>query len=201
MYKLKKEQLNDLYTVLQKTYKIYGPEISEESEQVMFNKIDDLLKISLNAPIPHNPPKDVLLPQMETIMRYDYNSKTKDLDLKMTVMNEPTALIGLKSCDLEGILCLDRFFLGQEYVDDIYLEHRKNLFIVTITCNTPYDQCFCVCTDSGPSARENYDMNLTDMGDCYLCEIGSEIAEKIAKELNLEKAVPEDKAKKEKKLE
>ncbi len=48
------------------------------------------------------------------------------------------------------------------------------MFIVTNTCDGPFKQCFCVCTDSGPSAREGYDLNLTDLGDQYLVEAGSE---------------------------
>ena len=49
----------------------------------------------------------------------------------------PKALVGLRSCDLTGLLCLDRFFLGQEYVDDVYRDHRKKMFIVANTCVRP----------------------------------------------------------------
>ena len=189
MYILEKNQLKSLYEILARSYKVFGPVIDGDSEQVFYNSVDDINQIAIDAPIPHNPPKDVLFPQMETILRYRYEKETRNLSMEESVKIEPVALIGLKSCDLEGIICLDRFFLGQEYVDDVYLTHRKGTFIVSITCNAPYPQCFCVCTDSGPAARENYDLNLTYIGEGqYLVETGSKGGEAVVKELNLKEA-------------
>ncbi|HPG52413.1 MAG TPA: 4Fe-4S dicluster domain-containing protein, partial [Spirochaetota bacterium] len=58
-------------------------------------------------------------------------------------------------------------------------------------------QCFCVCTDSGPSAREGYDLNLTDLGDQYLVEAGSDKGKALAEKLGLAKADDSYKKKKE----
>lgn len=188
MYLINKSQVLDIAKELQKEYQIYGPVMEKETKQSMFVKVDDIAELDLNAPIPALPPKHSLFPQFERIMSYQYDRKNQKVDIKADFDSSKKALFGLRSCDLTGVLCMDRFFLGQEFVDDVYKNHRKNMFIVTNTCNVPFKQCFCVCTDSGPSAREGFDLNLTDLGDQYLVEAGSDKGRALAEKLGLKKA-------------
>ncbi len=55
----------------------------------------------------------------------------------------------------------------------------------------PFAQCFCVCTDSGPAAREGYDVNLTDLGEAYLFEAGSDAGRELVASLSLPPAGPD----------
>lgn len=188
MYLINKSQVLDIAKELQKEYQIYGPVMEKETKQCMFVKVDDVAELDLNAPIPALPPKHSLFPQFERIMSYQYDKKSQKVDIKTDFDSSKKALFGLRSCDLTGVICMDRFFLGQEFVDDVYTFHRKNMFIVTNTCIAPFKQCFCVCTDSGPSAREGYDLNLTDLGDQYLVEAGSDKGKALAEKLGLKNA-------------
>jgi sulfhydrogenase subunit beta (sulfur reductase) len=188
MYLIKKSQVLDIAKELQKEYQVYGPVIEKETKQTMYVKADDIGELDLNAPIPAIPAKHVAFPHFERIMSYAYDRKNKKVDIKPDFDDSAKAFFGMRSCDLTGLLCLDRFFLGQEFVDEVYKNHRKKMFIVTNTCNMPFKQCFCVCTDSGPSAREGYDLNLTSLGDQYLVEAGSEKGKKLAETLGLAKA-------------
>lgn len=188
MYLINKSQVSDIARELQKEYQVYGPVMEKETKQCMFVKVDDIAELDLNAPIPALPPKHTLFPQFERIMSYQYDKKNQKVDIKPDFDVSKKALFGLRSCDLTGVLCMDRFFLGQEFVDDVYKNHRKNMFIVTNTCNVPFKQCFCVCTDSGPSAQEGYDLNLTDLGDQYLVEAGSDKGKALAEKLGLKKS-------------
>ena len=188
MYLINKNQVLDIAKELQKEYQVFGPVVEKETKQTMFVKVDDIAELDLNAPIPAKPPKHTLFPQFERIMSYQYDKKNQKVDIKPDFDSSKKALFGLRSCDLTGVLCMDRFFLGQEFVDDVYKNHRKNMFIVTNTCNVPFKQCFCVCTDSGPSAHEGYDLNLTDLGDQYLVEAGSEKGKALAEKLGLKKS-------------
>jgi sulfhydrogenase subunit beta (sulfur reductase) len=197
MYLIKKSQVSDIAKELQKEYEVYGPVVDKETKQTMFVKADNIADIDLAAPIPAIPPKHALFPNYERIMSYNYDAQAKKVDIKPDFDDKPKALFGLRSCDLTGVLCLDRFYLGQEFVDDVYKNHRKKMFIVTNTCNVPFKQCFCVCMDSGPSAHEGYDMNLTDMGDQYLVEVGSDRGKALAEKLGLAKADDSYKKKKE----
>jgi len=188
MYLIKKSEAVKIARELAKEYQVYGPVTEGAKGQVMFDSLDDPGKADLGAPIPAIPPKNVVFPQMECVYSYRYDRKSKAVDIRQVNAVKPKALFGLRSCDLSGMRILDRFFLGQEFVDDFYLNNRKKTFIVTNTCVAPFAQCFCACTDSGPSAKEGYDLNLTELGDEYLVEAGSERGKALAEKMGLAKA-------------
>ncbi len=188
MYFLEKAKLPQLFELLKRDYEIYGPVQDEVSGEVIFDRVPESSGFDLEAPIPYNPPKFVLFPHFEEILKYRYERQTKRVAIERINLLQPKVLLGLRSCDLTGILCLDRFFLGQEFVDEVYLEHRKKLFIISNTCVRPFPQCFCVCTDSGPSAREGFDLNLTYTGPGYLVEVGSKKGQKLVEEMILPEA-------------
>ncbi|MCX5896154.1 MAG: 4Fe-4S dicluster domain-containing protein [Proteobacteria bacterium] len=188
MYLIKKSDVLNIAKALSAAYQVYGPVVDKVSGQTFFEKVDDVSGINLAAPIPAAPPKSVVFPQAERIMSYRYAGGNTPVEIKPDYTETPKALFGLRSCDLTGIQCLDRFFLGQEFVDDVYRHHRKKMFIVTNTCVVPFKYCFCVCTDSGPCADEGYDLNLTDIGDNFFVEAGSAQGEALCKKLNLENA-------------
>ncbi|TFH41085.1 MAG: hypothetical protein E4G96_06220, partial [Chrysiogenales bacterium] len=174
MYVITKSRVMDIAEELRKEHRVFGPVVEKETQQTMFIPVDDIAEVDLGAPIPAIPPKHALFPHYERIMSYEYDRESKKVEIRPDFDESKKALFGIRSCDLTGILCMDRFFLGQEFVDDVYRNHRRNLFIVANTCIVPFPQCFCVCTDSGPAANEGYDLNLTLLGDRYLVEAGSD---------------------------
>ena len=196
MYILPKKESLRMIAALAEDYDLYGPVLQDVSGEPLFDRALDPADVRLDAAIPYNPPKGVLFPQSERILSYSYDRESREASIRRDDLVRPKALVGLRSCDLNGLLCLDRFFLGQEFVDDVYLDHRKKMFIVANTCVRPFPQCFCVCTDSGPSAREGFDVNLTEAGDDYLFEAGSEKGEALAKKLGLKEAGPDASARK-----
>ena len=195
MYILPRKDVRRMLDALAADHDLYGPVVQDMSGEPLFDKAAPA-DIRLDAAIPYNPPKGALFPQTERILSYRYDRETKAAAIERDDLVRPKALVGLRSCDLNGLLCLDRFFLGQEYVDDVYRDHRKKLFIVANTCVRPFPQCFCVCTDSGPAAREGFDVALTADGDGYLFEAGSEKGEALAKSLGLKDAGPDAAARK-----
>ncbi len=191
MFLLPKNQAQALAAALAEDYDLYGPVLGGISGEPLFDRVDDPALIRLDAAIPYNPPKTVVFPQAERIMSYRYDRETRKADVARDDLVRPRALLGIRACDLTGLLCLDRFYLGQEYVDEVYRDHRKRMFIVANTCVRPFPQCFCVCTDSGPAPREGFDVALTAIGDSYLFETGSEKGEALARKLGLKEAGPE----------
>ncbi len=173
-------------------FELYGPQVDAASGEVLFDRAAAPSAVRLDAPIPHNPVKSALFPQSETVLSYSYDRKSGEVTLSRPDVVLPRAFVGVRPCDLTGILCLDRFYLGQEFVDDVYRDHRKRLFIVANTCVRPFAQCFCVCTGSGPAAEEGYDVNLTDIGEAYLFEPGTGAGRDLADALGLPSAGPDD---------
>lgn len=191
MYRIPSAEVLRLAELLAEDYELYGPVCEPLSGQVFFGRVEFPSELQLAAPIPSNPPKHIVFPHLEAILHYRCSPDQTQVSIETPDHVRPKALFGLRSCDLEGLLCLDRFFLGQEYVDDFFLAHRRRLFIVTQTCAEPFPQCFCVCTDSGPSPREGFDLDLTEAGDFFLVETGSSRGRQAVDRLALEPAGPD----------
>ena len=191
MFIMPKNQSRALAAALAEDYDLYGPILPDDSGEPMFDRAEDPAAIRLDAAISYNPPKLVVFPQAERILSYRYDKDSRTAAIARDDLVRPKALVGIRACDLTGLLCLDRFYLGQEYVDEVYRDHRKKMFIVAVTCVRPFPQCFCVCTDSGPAPREGYDVALTAVGDDYLFETGSEKGQALARKLGLKEAGPD----------
>ncbi|MBP7706603.1 MAG: 4Fe-4S dicluster domain-containing protein [Candidatus Aminicenantes bacterium] len=191
MYILPRDQVPALLAALAADHELYGPVVRADGGDPLFERVDDPAAVRLDAPISYNPPKFAVFPQAERFLSYRYDRETRRASVDREDLVRPKALVGIRACDLTGLLCLDRFFLGQEYVDEVYRDHRKKMFILANTCVRPFPQCFCVCTDSGPAAREGYDAALTAVGDRYLYEAGGEKGEALARRLGLKEAGPD----------
>jgi sulfhydrogenase subunit beta (sulfur reductase) len=105
------------------------------------------------------------------------------------------AFLGVRACELAAILVQDRVFAGAAHPDPTYAARRADLFIVAVHCGSPAAVCFCASMDTGPRARQGYDLALTELLDAaeprYLVEIGSPAGEAVLQRLP---ALPADAA-------
>jgi ferredoxin len=84
------------------------------------------------------------------------------------------AFIGVRPCELAAIQVQDRVFLRDEWSDPIYRMRRQGAFILSINCLHPCGTCFCASMGTGPDATSGYDLNMTELEDMFLVQIGSE---------------------------
>jgi formate hydrogenlyase subunit 6/NADH:ubiquinone oxidoreductase subunit I len=88
------------------------------------------------------------------------------------------AFLGVRACDLRAVEIQDRVFLGGRYVEPDYEARRRDAFFVAVNCTRAGGTCFCVSMDSGPRARDGYDLALTELlderGHRFLAEAGSD---------------------------
>lgn len=87
---------------------------------------------------------------------------------------KPTALIGVRPCELAAIQVQDRVFLREGLIDPLYLARRESAFILAVNCMHPGGTCFCTSMGTGPSAASGFDLSLTELADVFLIEVGSE---------------------------
>jgi ferredoxin len=71
----------------------------------------------------------------------------------------PTALIGLRACDLAGLAVQDRVLGGSA----AYRARRAALFLVVVDCAIPSEVCFCTSMGTGPKADAGFDLALTEL--------------------------------------
>jgi sulfhydrogenase subunit beta (sulfur reductase) len=73
------------------------------------------------------------------------------------------ALIGVRPCDLSGILIQDKIFTGGTYIDAAYKAARDHAFIVAVNCTVTGGNCFCASMGTGPGAAGGFDIALTEV--------------------------------------
>jgi sulfhydrogenase subunit beta (sulfur reductase) len=86
----------------------------------------------------------------------------------------PLALFGVFPCDLAAIQVQDHIFLREEWKDPVYWSRRQSAFILAVNCLHPCGTGFCASMGTGPKANPGFDLNLTELEDVFLVEIGSE---------------------------
>lgn len=138
-------------------------------------------RIQLHLPNPYYPPKRFVFPQIERLLTVRRSDGT--LQIEPAHRAPKRALFGIRSCDLAGIWHLDRFYLGGAHRDVYYANRRQNLFLVNVVCTDPArdigEECFCVCADTGPAAREHFDLQLMDLGGEFMVVAGSAAGEAL----------------------
>ncbi|MCL6519533.1 MAG: 4Fe-4S dicluster domain-containing protein [Armatimonadetes bacterium] len=121
------------------------------------------------------PPKRFLLPHFEDMFRYTCDEQIK---IEPTCNPQPQAIVAIRSCDVAAIRFQENFF-SYPIVDPYYKERLNNTVLFNLVCNTPpKEECFCICCDSGPWLESGFDVQLTDLGDRFLYEVGSDKGEK-----------------------
>lgn len=165
-----------LVDLLRQTHEVIAP-FRGRGRDTYFDTVTDENRnqIQLHLPNPYHPPKRYVLPQIERLLTV--RQADGQLEIQPTLDAPKRAIFGIRSCDVAGIHHLDRFYLGREYQDIYYAQRRRNLFLVNVVCTDP-DQdidevCFCVCADTGPAARDHFDLQLMDLGDEFMVVAGS----------------------------
>ncbi len=163
-------------------YEVLAP-FQGRGRDTWFDTVTDanLGSLELHFPNPYYPPKRFVLPHIERLLKIHKNNG--DLAIEPTYREPKRAIFGIRSCDIAGIYHLDRFFLGREFRDIYYEKRRQNLFLVNIVCTEPGrdigEDCFCLCADTGPAAREHFDLQLMDLGEEYMAVAGTPAGEAL----------------------
>jgi len=90
---------------------------------------------------------------------------------------ERYAFLAVRSCELHAIAVQDRVLMNGPYVDPHYRARREGAFIVAVNCGQAGGTCFCASMNTGPKAREGFDLALTELlGEVheFLVEVGSD---------------------------
>jgi ferredoxin len=189
---LDKADLLKLVDVLRRDREVVAPFLGRGRDTFFDTVTDDNRdRIQLHLPNPYYPPKRLVFPHIQRMMTIDAASGR----IEPAFDTKPRAIFGIRSCDTAGIHHQDRFFLGGAFRDVYYERLRNNLFIVNVACTDPRldidEDCFCVCADTGPAARDHFDLQLFDLGDALLAVAGSPAGEALFAEPFFRKATPE----------
>lgn len=132
---------------------------------------------------PLDNPKMYVFPVTEKILNFEEGRVTPIVKFDRRV------LLGVRPCDVAAFQYLKRFFGdgngGNRFRDPYVMEKMERLTVVAFNCPRPGDHCFCSAMGTGPVATSGFDLSLSDLGGAYLLEAGSEVGERIARDLSL----------------
>jgi len=118
------------------------------------------------------PGKRFLLPHYEDMFCYKLDGK--NIKIENAAAAPAQAIVAIRSCDVSAVRFQEKFYVNQ-IVDPYFKAKLDNTVLFSLVCNTPpKKECFCICCDAGPYLSSAYDVQLTDLGDRFLYEIGSE---------------------------
>jgi ferredoxin len=106
----------------------------------------------------------------------------------VTPQPTPTAVIGVRACDLAALALQDQHFLDGPHPDPYYAARRESLFLVAVHCTHPAQTCFCASTGDGPQAQQGYDIAMFETDDAFLLHAGSEPGRQLIEQLALAEA-------------
>jgi ferredoxin len=161
-------------------YEVFAP-FSGRGRDTWFDLVTDENRdrIQVHLPNPYYPPKRFVLPHIERLLKV--RRSNGDIQIEPTYRERKRAIFGLRSCDVAGIWHLDRFYLGRDFRDLYYAKRRQNLFLVNVVCTDPErdigEECFCPCADTGPAARDYFDLQVMDLGDEFMVVAGTPAGE------------------------
>jgi len=174
-----KNLMNDFIDSLIVNYTVFAP--VKKDDIIYFAQIKTGADAVLDYQNSRKAPKEIFFPQSEEMFVYDWGmgriKSTEEVGTKRI-------LLGIRPCDIKGVLLLDNVFDAPDYKDVYYTNKRTNTIIIGLGCNSPISTCFCTSFDCSPFYNHGSDIFLMDMGDKYAVDIitdkGNEI---ISKEL------------------
>jgi sulfhydrogenase subunit beta (sulfur reductase) len=180
LYILPKAKLSAFVEELQANFRVVGPVRTEHG--YAFEDIDQAEHLQLEYNTTILPPKKYFLPQREVLL--NYHSETDEqgarrIEIKPVYEGgEPTVVFGVHTCDMAGIMLLDKVF-SEGYQDEHYVARREQLYIIGIECLNPCDDA-SFCKDMGTlTAPPVYDLHMTDAGNHYVVDTGTERGERL----------------------
>ncbi len=168
---LKKNNVSDFFYSLQEQMQLIAPK-QRFAGDVVFDLVNSPDEIVWEYGHDIYPPgKRYLFPHYEDMFSYRQGEQIA-IDVAADVPRQ--AIVGIRSCDVTAVRFQERFF-SSPIVDPFYKTRSDNTVLFSLVCNEPPKKdCFCICCDAGPYLESGFDVQLTDLGDRFLYEIGSE---------------------------
>lgn len=175
LWMLNKQDVPAFVSKMMADYKVVGPKA--KGPQFAFGEIEDPADLRLNYNTSILPPKKYLQPPEERMMTFKHNGKTT---VEPVIEAEPMVILGVHTCDLHALQVLDEAFT-QGYPDAHYLKRRQQTLLIGIECLKPCDE-HSFCKSMGTlSVSNGYDLHLTDLGENYAVDVGSEEGKALLK--------------------
>jgi ferredoxin len=156
-----KKNIRHLIKTVGVKYKFFGP--VKQDGNVVFKDVSQSGDITFDYINSKTNPKELFLPQSEIL--FDFR---KDKVIPKPQALEKFVVFGIRPCDVQGILMVDKVYLTEDLKDVHYLARRENGIIVTLACNSPCETCFCAGVGGGPAKEDGSDVMVYESGETII---------------------------------
>jgi NAD(P)H-flavin reductase/NAD-dependent dihydropyrimidine dehydrogenase PreA subunit len=170
---ISKEDFNNFVNTLIKESSLNIIGVKSKGDKFAFEPLESASELRLDYDVTLLPPKKYFFPQRETLVTYTVSKgfSAKNHDVK------PFVIIGVHPYDMVALLHMDEIFMETKS-DPYYFEKRKLSIIIGVNMQKMSKWCFapymgCATIEYG------YDLMLTDLGNRYAINIGSEKGEAL----------------------
>ena len=164
--RIPKDSLDLFFAVLPAFGEVYAP--VRRGTGWAFAQPRRFSDVDLDYPRTILPPKKLLMPPRETLLRF---SRERGFEDVLDEAARPIVLFGVHAYDIEGISILDRVFSGGPYVDPFYTARRRATTIIGIDMK-PDALHFCHSMHAD-WVESGFDVFLSDVGEHYLALVGT----------------------------
>ncbi len=144
---------------------VYAPQA--QNGATVYRALAPADKVAWGQPPSTVSPRNVFLPQTETLFRY--RSVAGSMRIEPGEAAKPAVLLGAAPCDLRAIAVLDAVYAAGQ-PDPYYVARRQQTVIIARACVSPRPTCFCTAMGGDPFGSARSDLFVTDLGDRYLIE-------------------------------
>jgi ferredoxin len=201
---LPRSSLSTLFNVLvQAGYKVYGPKVRDGA--ILFEYLDDLDALPVGVTNDQQP-GHYRLDSGESQRLFSWNhgpqglkplcfaprevlwqESTQPYGFKRVLPEvEPTAVLGVRACDLAALSIQDHHFELEIRPDPHYLQRRESLLLIGVDCAHSASTCFCASTGDGPALDSGYDIGINELDEGFLVWHLSDKGKAITDQLKLQ---------------
>jgi ferredoxin len=101
---------------------------------------------------------------------------------------KPTAVFGVRACDLAALAIQDHQFLLEMRPDPHYGQRRDSLLLIGVDCAHSASTCFCASTGDGPALDIGYDIGMAELDEGFLIWYLSDKGASVVEQLSLQQA-------------
>lgn len=140
---------------------IIVPVMSSDEDTLNWKKLDNNLTFSLESSRTVDPLK---------ILYYLFRDSVTDKKYKKS----KRLVAGVKACDINALVLLDKAMINEEFVDPSYKYWRETTTVISVDCTTIKDSCHCDLIGGLPYPSRGFDLNLSRIDEYYYITAGSE---------------------------
>lgn len=187
--KLKADDMKEFLSRLAKDMDVYVP--YESGGRWQFEKYDAERDLTFPPHLIDVSIKSLFFPKRRPIARYH---EGEQWDLKpVPTPDEPRVIVGVRACDVAGLLYVDKVLLDGKHKDVLYEAERQRTVLIGMVCDEMGPLCHCTDRGLAPDSTDGMDIVFFKVKDGYVLNALTDKGKSILKHPALKDTTEEPK--------